>query len=68
MSVKSVLVGEKVSCEFVDVREACSLLERNEGASWMQQGALSARLVNCEERGQVVLIEGGNGEFMIVKP
>lgn len=67
MSFEGVLVGERVSGEFIDVCEACTLLEKNEGAPCMQQGAMSMRLVTCEARGQVVLIEGANGEFAVIK-
>lgn len=68
MMIDKVIAGQKISGEFIDVNEACALLERSPGAPHLQQGSLSLRLVNCDVRGEVLLIEGANGEFAVIKP
>lgn len=56
------IVGELVSGD-----EAGRLLEKCRDQDTLQTGLLSLHHVHCDIRGNVVLIQGGNGEFAVVK-
>lgn len=57
---------KKIVGEFISMDEACELLENGDAAKAQRDRTLSLHHVHCRRRGDVILIQGGNGEFAVV--
>ena len=52
--------------EFISVDEACRLKEGSPDGAVQSKGTLTLHHVHCERRGNVILVEGGSGDFAVL--
>ncbi len=61
-------VSEKnLSGRFITAGEACALLDQCEETSRMEMGSLSLHWLRHDTRGDLVMVQGGNGEFALIQ-
>lgn len=52
--------------EFLSVNDVCALLEQSEQVENLAHGSLLLHRLRHDSRGEVLLIQGPNGEFVLV--
>jgi hypothetical protein len=56
----------QISGNFISLGDACNLLEQSVESRRMEHGGLSMHWLSHDTRGEVVLIQGANGEFALL--
>ena len=57
----------KLSGQFINVGDACNLLDQCEEVQRQEEGGLSMHWLRHDTRGAVLLVQGSNGEFVLVQ-
>ena len=58
---------KKAQAMFLNVGEACSLLDQSEEIQVQQEGGMSLHWLRHDTRGEVLMVQGSNGEFALIQ-
>lgn len=58
--------NKQISGNFISVGDACCLLEQSVEHKRMNSGGISMHWLTHDTRGNVVLVQGSNGEFALL--
>lgn len=59
--------NQGVQANFISVSDACSILDQCEEKRVEQLGGMSLHWLQHDTRGEILMVQGSNGEFAVVE-
>lgn len=59
--------SRRIQANFVNVSDACGILDQSEEVNVEQSGGMSLHWLQNDTRGEILMVQGSNGEFVVVQ-